>query len=282
MEGRRMRWLMLALMIVAMTGCGTTFFYNRLDTLARWELESYIDLSEEQEDFVRTRFAAHLDWHRDHELPRYSAWLRELDADLALGLDRAKLDHHIERFHQFRQDLAVRLLPDITRFLAGLSDAQTEELFAALEEDNEEFAEEYVELPEDKLLKKRLKELRESLRKRVGPLNPEQSARLETWTRETPLSSADQLVFQRDWQQALREALLYRQDGERFRARLGELFLEPEKLRTPAFQAKVERYIDQFRTLLVELDRSFTEKQRARLRDEVQDFIEDFEGLSKG
>lgn len=276
----RLRWMVILALLLVLSGCGTRFIYNRLDTLARWELESYVSLSESQERFVRERLAAQLSWHRHTELPRYIAWMKELDTDLASGIDRAVLDKHFERFYEFRQTLAKHFLPDITTFLESLSDEQIQELFEALEEDNQDYADDYVNLPADRLLKKRMKSMTSTLRDWIGTLNDSERTLLTGWAREVLLASAEQLAYQRAWQKELREALAYRQDKERFAARMTTLFIEPETLRTPEFQTKVEHNIDRFRTFLVALHAGLTDKQRAKLHRQLNDYIEDFTALA--
>ncbi|MBI2379881.1 MAG: hypothetical protein HYV16_03880 [Gammaproteobacteria bacterium] len=271
----------LLLLAFALGGCGSRFVYNRLDTLARWQLDDYIELDEAQEQWLRQRLGAQLEQHRRQALPRYADWLEALDRDLAQPMDRATLDGHFERFYALRQELVRQMLADGTELLAGLSEEQVGALFEALEEDNQDYAEEYVALPKDKLLKKRMKELSGSFKDWVGALRGAEEQRLKQWLGEIQLSSADQLEFQRAWQAELRAALAYRQDRPRFAARIEQLFLEPEHLRPAAFQAKIDNNIEAFRRLVLDLNGQLSDKQRNKLRRKLRGYAEDFRDWAK-
>ena len=66
------RYGLILLLALANTGCGVGFFYNNLDRLVRWELDSVLAMTPDQEAFFEAEFAALWRWHRTEELPRYA------------------------------------------------------------------------------------------------------------------------------------------------------------------------------------------------------------------
>lgn len=280
MRARLFRWFLPLLLVCFLTACGTQFFYNRLDTLIRWELDDYVELSDAQEDWLDKRFAEHWAWHRRDALPRYARWLKQLASEIDQPMTRAAIDGHYTQIEQFSDELLQRLLPDIEAFLAGLSDEQVQNLLQKLEEENEEFIEDYVEPSTEELLKKREKRVSKSLRNWAGSINEPQLALLKRWARDVHSLAADQLASNRIWQAEFKAALAYRTDKPRFSARLKTLLVEGKSLRTPAYAAKVERQVDAFRQLLVEESALLTTEQREHLKGELLDYVEDFEQLA--
>ena len=51
-----------------------------------WQLDSYFELNDEQEDFVEERMKIHLEWHRAEELPRYKRFLTDIQSSGEDGL----------------------------------------------------------------------------------------------------------------------------------------------------------------------------------------------------
>lgn len=280
MRRRLFRWLLPACLLLSLTACGTQFLYNRLDSYIVWELEDYVDLSDEQEAWLESRIAVHWAWHRREALPRYADWLTRLAREVQQPLTLTTLQARFTEAEQFYDEILRRLLPDIEQFLAGLSDAQIEALFAELEEENQEFSEEYVAVSTEKLLKMREKRTSKSLRQWLGHLNEPQLQRLKEWAAGAHSSVAERLAFRRYWQAELRTALNYRHDQARFAARIKTLFLDDRSLRSPEFAAKSAHNLATFQRLLADESRLLDAGQRQHLRDELLDYAEDFRALS--
>ena len=81
-----MPWLRLVLVcgLLLMAACSSTgFVYNRLDFLLPWYLDDYVDLNREQSQQLDALLTPFLDWHRQHEMPRYASLVDELRATLS-------------------------------------------------------------------------------------------------------------------------------------------------------------------------------------------------------
>jgi hypothetical protein len=86
-----LRLLCVLLLAVGATGCAK-LVYNRLDSLAAWYVGSLVSLDDQQRSDLRVWLAQTLEWHRESELGRYAAFLRELSSEVAQPASRA--DYH--------------------------------------------------------------------------------------------------------------------------------------------------------------------------------------------
>lgn len=117
------RYGLILLLPLANTGCGMGFFYNNLDRLVRWELDSVLAMTPDQEAFFEAEFAALWRWHRTEELPRYAEDLdrwaerykperqlwadyrRRWQSDLFILLERRhEVDHFTAGFERLVKD----------------------------------------------------------------------------------------------------------------------------------------------------------------------------------
>ena len=68
-------WLKRAFIVIAtftIVSCSVvTLGYNRLPLLTIFELNSIVDLTDEQENLSRIQLDAWLEWHREKHLPQY-------------------------------------------------------------------------------------------------------------------------------------------------------------------------------------------------------------------
>jgi hypothetical protein len=69
--------------LVYLAGCsGTTFVYNRLDTILPWYVDDYVDLNGNQARQLDQMLQPFLRWHRQQELPNYLLLLDRVEASL--------------------------------------------------------------------------------------------------------------------------------------------------------------------------------------------------------
>ena len=65
--------------VVFLNSCSSVdMFYDFAPTYTKWELDSYFDLTDEQEEWVEVRLEQHFNWHREVELEHYITFLREV------------------------------------------------------------------------------------------------------------------------------------------------------------------------------------------------------------
>ena len=98
--------------------------YDYGDEVASWQIDSFFDLTTQQEEWIEERMRMHLDWHRTEELPLYRSFLIEVQNRARDGLTMIELDEGYARLDLKRVRTLERLLPDTVSFLEELSAEQ--------------------------------------------------------------------------------------------------------------------------------------------------------------
>ena len=120
-------------------GCSSAkLFYSYGDSIASWQLDSYFDLTNEQEEWVEERMRLHLEWHRNEELPRYRRFLLDIQKSAKDGLTMSELDEGFYRFGTKVDRIFERLIPDAVLFLSEIRPEQINNLELVMDEENEE------------------------------------------------------------------------------------------------------------------------------------------------
>jgi|TARA_B110000444_G_C18841606_1_gene599316 hypothetical protein len=120
-------------------GCSSAkLFYSYGDSIASWQLDSYFDLTNEQEEWVEERMRLHLEWHHNEELPRYRRFLLDIQKSAKDGLTMSELDEGFYRFGTKVDRIFERLIPDAVLFLSEISPEQINNLELVMDEENEE------------------------------------------------------------------------------------------------------------------------------------------------
>ena len=120
-------------------GCSSAkLFYSYGDSIVSWQLDSYFDLTNEQEEWVEERMRLHLEWHHNEELPRYRRFLLDIQKSAKDGLTMSELDEGFYRFGTKVDRIFERLIPDAVLFLSEISPEQINNLELVMDEENEE------------------------------------------------------------------------------------------------------------------------------------------------
>ena len=181
----RVAWLVGLLLLLG--SCNTLYLgYNNLNWLTRWRLDSYLDLTSEQDRWLNVQLAKQIAWHRKEELPQYVDFLRDIQLKARDGLAREEWRDGLEQVELSLERILDRLRPDAAKLLADLDPDQVEELKSEFEEKNKEIAERLEEPIED-IEEKRRERRQESLEEWFGDLSPEQLQALEDiWLKSHP------------------------------------------------------------------------------------------------
>lgn len=269
------------LILLLLSGCSSTrLMYGQLDWLIPWYLKDYVSFTDDQNTLLEQRLRTQLRWHRNTQLPFYAKWLRQIRLDAQDGLSRDELKHHSERFEDFWEKLLRQIIPDASVLLSMISDEQIAELFAKIEEKNQEYIEDYINLPHAELRKKRAERVREHLERWLDKLTPEQIAAVTEWSQRFEPNSAETLSYRRQWQAKLRGLLAKRHDEDSFGVALREHLLDPKKSQSVFLQQRRARNREKFIDLLLTIDALMPVQQRKYLTTRLDDLANDFEALA--
>ena len=127
------KFLLFLGLLFFIAGCSAAkLFYGYGDLIASWQLDSYFDLTKEQDDWVEDRMRMHLEWHRNEELPRYRRFLLDIQKSAKDGLTMSELDEGYSRFGTKVGRIFERLIPDASLFLSEISPEQINNLELSL------------------------------------------------------------------------------------------------------------------------------------------------------
>ena len=172
--------ILFGLLIFLLAGCSTTkLVYDYGDKYLLWQLDSYFDLSNKQEEWLEERIKLHLEWHRSQELRSYKKFLIDIQNRAKNGLTMEELDEGFSRYEAKQQRLFERLIPDTALFLKSLSSEQINNLESKMLEENEEMTEKNENRSE--LIQERRENFLEQMEEWFGEFSPDQMIQINEW-----------------------------------------------------------------------------------------------------
>ncbi|MEO7386934.1 MAG: DUF6279 family lipoprotein [Gammaproteobacteria bacterium] len=279
----RLRVLVTGLLVVVLLGgCVVRVVYNQLDWLALWYIEDYFDLDSAQEQQARQMIAKTLSWHRATQLPRYADLSRRILEGIGPPVDPRFLSDRYAEAVKLWDDLLVQVAPDSARLMQSLNDDQVEDLFANLDEENEDLAKDYSDVSPEKRRAKQDKAIIAAFRRFTGRLTYEQEALVRSRTAGFHDLSTDWLERRAVWQREFRALLAGRKSDPRFAERISGLVLEPNRFDSARYRNLVLENQQASFELVAAVLGSLSPKQAGHLREHVTNYAEDFEALVRG
>lgn len=269
--------LLLALLVLA--ACSRMeLVYRNLDWLIPWKLDDYLSLDARQSAWLDTRLDEHLRWHCRSELPRYLDWFERQRGLLAGSPDAEALKGPMGEARQLLQASLRHVAPDAARLLAGLSDAQIDELDQRLAAERARLNEQQLGGNLEQRLQRRAIRAQRRLEDWLGPLHPQQRAYLRLWAARHEANVQPWLANRERWQAQLLDELRLPQK-ESLSARLEPLLGNPEHYWSEDYRRAVGRSQQVLAELFSELWTSTTPSQRAHLQARLDALRSDLERL---
>ena len=277
------KFLLILSFLIVVVGCGPRYIYPHLNWLVPWYVSDYISLDDTQKNMLQKRLLKQIDWHCRTQLPTYAETLRAIGRDLGKAdqpVNYATIQSYNIKLMELWKELMKQIGPDIADILITASNEQIGELFDNLAKQNQEDREKYIDLPARKMIENRQKRMNKRLKYWISNLTAEQKEAISTWSKQTVPISVDWLQNREMIQDEARRLLARRSSSPDFREDLMKFIINPELLRTPAYQAKIETNIDITIKLIIQLDRLLTPKQRSYLLKRIESLAADFDKLS--
>jgi hypothetical protein len=274
--GASIRWALFVSLLCLGACSGTTFVYNRLDTIVPWYVDDYVDLDGSQEQQLDEELQPFLDWHRAQELPSYVQLLDEIDSSLGQPISVNEVAVIYDGIEVAWLRLEEESLDWLLELGETLSDEQVQEFLAYLGERQEEYEEEYLPRTEAEYREETYDSFADSFEDYMGRLSPEQRERLQQASADMERSDAAWLqeraawlqrlgvMMQREpgWQQRVREAVAAR--GETVSERYREIY---------------QHNLEVILGTVADVMNTRSEKQDRRLRGELAGLREDLQTL---
>ena len=265
--------LCLSLLISACSRAGLA--YRNLDWLVPWRLNDYLNLDSQQQAWLKPRLQTHLQWHCSAELPRYIEWLQTTESILAQPQpDSAQLLEQFAQFDAALKRIGVEITPTAIELLQGLSEQQVRELYAAMDEDNLEDRQDFLDPPLATQISERQTRMQERLRPWLGRLNTAQTEHIATWANSLGEQNRLWLENRQLWQAELRKVVAER-DSADFAERVTRLLQQRESFYSDEYRASYGRSRQALATLFSQLLSNSDEAQRERLSHRLRDLRRD-------
>lgn len=278
---RPVKWLLLFCSVVLLSGCVVRVAYNMLDWLMLWKAEKLVNLVGTQEEEAKAALQTFHHWHRQTQLPLYIDYLTGFKARFSeAGFTGESIHAETDRIQDLMDLSLNQLMPDGSRILATLSDAQVEELLENLEEERQEFIDEYVEIPRKKQLKKRADDLQKHLTRWTGSLSREQKLWIQEWAQsmidyEAPTATQQLQILER-----VAKLMAARSNTERLKKGLSEVLFYRTDNWDPAIQKIYDHNQALTYDLIARILNSLDDRQKSRFHKRLDNYIDDFRKLS--
>lgn len=276
------RFVAVVALAAALAGCGLGLVYPRLDSVVGFYVEGLVTLDKAQSTALKRTLASNLDWHRQSELDRYSAFLRDLADTVADGAGRDEWLGASRRTEQYWREIFEQAAPGYTALAATFTDAQVAELLENLEREDEEAWADFARRKPEQRQARREKSVRRALERFTGPLTDGQRQMIREHAASAQPFMAEWRDNRRVWRLALAEALAKRDTGAAFEARMLVLIARPDELWTPAYRQALETRRESLIDLVVELDATLTPRQRAMAQRQLLALADEVQGLRRG
>jgi len=270
---RRLTPVVVIALLAFVAACSLKTVYNRLDYLIPKYVEGVITLDGVLEQQVEARTLSLLQWHRSTQLKPYAEWLRALQQDVNGQLTAQQLEQRIDETEALWLPLLVKLNDEMAYLLPLLDVEQKRELFAHLEETNEEFREEFVDVDDDARIEDYTERMIDTYENWFGALTDAQERAVEQAA--VRLISTAELRLQRRlrWQLGIRTILAKGDAVEIKRERLRAFLANFEQENDPTMKTMTDINQQIVISLTVEIANSLTPDQKEFFVSKTNDYI---------
>lgn len=259
-------------------GCSmTSFGYGVIPTWAMWQLDSWLDLDDDQRALARARVDQLHVWHRTQQLPQYAAFFRAVDDKVRSGMDVDDMARWRRQVVAAWQPFAREAAPAVADLLMSLKPEQIARLRTKMVDANRKWVREHTG-SDEKVLAARHKRYAERAEFFFGDLTREQLHALRGDVAALPPNDGVMLAERQARQQRLL-ALIERLHQERpapetarkwSEAYLLTLWESPDRGR----QAAIEQASRASDALSVGVWSRTSEAQRRHLSGKLREFAE--------
>ncbi len=276
-----------ALLIIALTAsaCGLIKVgYRNGDRVGLFMIDRYLDLSDEQEQFVKPRLHRLLVWHRRTQLPDYVAFASELQRKATQPIDAGEIAAFNEQGRRRVLTMVAEALPDMADLALQLTPANLKALQDRFADDDAKWRKENMDGDVDAQKEARYERTLERTEEWYGSFDRQQRATIRQLSDARPFDNTILLAERRRRQRELVDLLtrvvrdhpsrevvigLLRDYGDGF-----ERSPDPDKR---AWLDAYRRSTDEMNAAIHNLS---TPQQRQRAAATLQTWIDDFNSLS--
>jgi muramidase (phage lysozyme) len=273
MINRFTKAIVILTLITAVAACSFKTVYNRLDYLIPEYVEGMVTLDDVLEEKLEQSTLVLLEWHRNTQLKQYADWLSALQRDMATQLTEQQVEQRIAEMDRFWRSLSAKVNDEMAHLLPLLNKEQLDELFMNIDDTNDEFREEFVDLNEEQRIEDYVERISDTYQSWIGELTDQQQRNVEQAA--TELASTAELRLQRrlQWQHGIREILAEEDTVQNKTDRLRQFLAGFEDIDDETMKEKSEINRGIIVRLTVQISHSMTEDQQAHFISKTNDYI---------
>ncbi len=264
------------LFILIITGCSKAFFYNRLDTLIRWYLDDYVELTDTQQMSFDKKLDMLLKWHREEELKVYIGFLDQVEEDLKKTIDMTIVNNWEDQIILAYKRLETKMLPLFYETGEELNQQQIDQLIKNLWERQTELEEKYLSRSDEEYTEISHEKLKKNLKRFLGPLNNEQDEIIKTTMISPKRFDKAWLEERRLWYTSLQELLKRESDWQQ---QFIKAYQTRIKTRTQNYNESLNYNLEKTKQATVKVLNSRTEQQNQYLIRELNNYKDEFNSI---
>jgi hypothetical protein len=257
-------------------GCGVKLVYNNLDRLIRWQINDYIDMTDEQRSFYDEEIAVLLYWHRTTQLPEYAAYLETMSDDLDGSIQIEEVRHLYETLRTWGDRIEKRAKPMTVGLMTRLTDEQVRNLPDGFKKTNNDLLEDEDGKTAEESRAQWVKGFRGVGKRFIGKFSSEQ---LDYVTAQSQFYQPERhmwVEYRLRWQQDFMALLEVRHDPVAFEAGFGELVRLRDTYWSDEYRAVSDANEQLTLETLAGVIMRMSDKQRERMREKLDGLAVDF------
>ena len=278
------RLAVIAALTVSLASCAALKIgYNNADTLALFQLDSYLGLTPDQEHTVKERVNGLLAWHRSTQLRDYAAFIDKMRAKLGGPVTAADVMEFNQQVNARMMTAGDKAAPDIAHLALTLTPEQIDRAAKKITSDAAKARREFVRA-EKNAGAERAKKYGERAESWFGKLTDEQKEIIRKSLASRPTHET-WWIDERERRQREFISLLRKVQADRpaeevatrwFRTYFTQLSVAPDADR----RARAESYRRGSAELIAQLINHATPEQRIALDKKLNDYAQDFRSLA--
>jgi len=277
------RSLLVLAAALALAGCGSVMrvVYNNGDFALRVMANEYFDTSGDQQDVLKAQLARFHEWHRREELPAYARMFQGAAERAARGLTREDVTWAIVSVRERYRQVVTQAAEDGAPVIATLKPDNYAALERKFADVNAKFTKDYLAGDQAKRDKARAKGFEERFEWFVGDLTDAQAALILRFVQAQPRMNEVRLADRKRRQQEFVALIRQYQGSPELAERMRVFFVNWERDRGAEHAKLAREWEDRLVDLVLEIDRTLTPDQRARLVGRFESLADDCRVLAR-
>ena len=245
-------------------------------------IDDYLDISNEQENFLDKKVDILHAWHRKEELPKVVTFLEKLKVKVTNGFTESDIPWFQSEFKAIQSRAIDKISDDFVTFLDTVTPQQIDHLAQEVNEQNEKHYERNFKIPEEQWREKRIQRTLENLEDFFGSLTKDQNEMIISsieYKREDYLRQFEQ---RKQVQKKIEAVLRSQESPEKIKNVFLNWILDPDEIQSDMYKKFSQKRTEKWIKFWLTVEDTITEKQRNIALEKIQDYIETLESMANG